>query len=383
MNNEETNHKVVFPLPPGVVSPTFIASADLHLGKKLYNEPELEEDLRENLARLVDMAIELKVRYVVIAGDLFEDNSAKPHTIAFVSQQVQRLENNHIRMVGIAGDHDKPLKGEAWYRIAGLLPVSLIPEFAGVDYFDYSSVKPEELMELLVQDKDCSKVQWLFLHCQFPQLFEMAEPKKLIDVNHLNIFEHFPNLQGVIAGDLHFGPESKTYGVGHEAYLGYPGSLGQTAISEGAEPRRVLYCDGTALKSIPFPQRRKMIRIDFRDEGITKFNINEYLALCREERYKPVFYIVWDRNSEKDMHKVFPLYDVSLVHPYQVPVGSTLSTIDNTADRAEVSTEVKIEKALRGCCDAKDEELIKLSLNLITSEDPKNILDEFKSKFNL
>ena len=374
----------LFELRSTIPSPTFLATADVHLGKKLYNEPELEEDLRDNLSRLVDLAISKKVKYVVQAGDLFEDNFPKPHTVAFVSHQVQRLANHGITLIGIAGDHDKPLKNEAWYRIAGIVPVSAIPEFAGIDYFDYSSVTPEELVELLKDNKDPQKVQWLVLHCQFPQVFALAEPKKLIDFNRLNLFEHFPNLQGVIAGDLHFGPETKAYGVGHEAYVGYPGSLGQTDIGEAADTRRVFYCNGAVLQAIKFPQRRKMLRVDFRGDNISTFDVSEYLTLCRQEKFKPVLHIAWDRTSEQFMHKLFPLYETALVHLHQVPVGCDLSKLETTADRTEVSTEIKIEKALRGCWkESKDEELINLSYDLVVADDPKHVLDEFKTKYNL
>ena len=375
---------LLFSLKKGITSPTFIATADIHLGKRLYNEPELEEDLRDNLSRLVDLAIQKKVKYVVEAGDTFEDNFPKPHIVAFVSNQVQKLKNEGIQMIGIAGDHDKPLKNEAWYRIAGIVPVSTIPEFAGFDYFDYSSVDEAELIRLLKDgDKDTDKVLWVVLHCQFPQVYNLSEPKKIIDFNKLNLFEHFPNLQGIIAGDLHFGPETRAYGVGHEAYVGYPGSLGQTDIGEAADFRRVFYCDGHKLQSIPFKQRRKMIRIDFRDPNVENFDVSEYMAICRAEKYKPVLHIAWDRTSEKFMHKVFPLYEVAIVHPYKLPVGADFSSLTLT-DREEVSTEIKIEKALRDCFRKEhDEDMIQFSLGLITSADPKSLLDEFKSKYTL
>ena len=239
-------------------------------------------------------------------------------------------------------------------------------------------------MRLLKDNKDPQKVQWMILHCQFPQLFGMAQAKKLIDFNQLNLFEHFPNLQGIIAGDLHFGPETKAYGVGFEAYVGYPGSLGQTDISEASDVRRVFYCDGKTLQSLPFPQRRKMIRVDFREPHIENFDVSDYLELCRKEKFKPVLHISWDRNSEKHIHKVFPLYEAAMVHMHQVPLGANLDSPDATTDRSEVSSESKIEKALRDSVkDERDEELVQLSYNLITSTDPKSILDEFKTHYNL
>ena len=370
----------------GIPSPSFIATADVHLGKKLYNMPELEEDAKDNLSRLVDLAIEKKVQYVVVAGDLFEDNFAKPHIIAFVGQQVRKLAHHGIRMTGIAGDHDKPLKGESWYRISGLQPVQSVQEFTGIDYFDYSSVSNDDLMNLLKEHKDPAKIQWIFLHCQFPQLFDMAQPKKLIDFNRLALFETFPNLQGIIAGDLHFGPETKAYGVGHEAYVGYTGSLGFTDIADSYKARRVLYCDGKALHELPFPQRRKMIKVDFRGAAAETFDVNALLGDIKEEKFKPLLYVIFDKTSDAHLHKLFPLYEAALVKMRQVQLGSDITdTQKDTTDRTTVSTDVKIEKALRSCVegDVKDEDLIQLTLSLITSAEPRAILDNFKAEFNI
>ena len=166
MNKE----KIVFSLRPGYSGPRFIASADLHLGKKLYNFPELEDDLKDNLSRLADLAIAKNVECLVIAGDLFDDNYAKVHTIAFVARIANKLKGNGITLLGITGDHDKSQKGESWMRISGIDHVKVEPAFTGLDYFDYSQATSLELVESLKQDKDPKKIEWIFLHCQFPYL---------------------------------------------------------------------------------------------------------------------------------------------------------------------------------------------------------------------
>ena len=340
--------------------------------------------MRDNLVRLADLAIDYKVEYLVTAGDLFENNEAKPYTIAFVAQQVKRLADHGIRTIGIAGDHDRSLKGESWYRIAGLVPAQAIPEFTGIDYFDYSSVEPEELAKMLLENKDPEKVLWIVLHCQFPQLFEMAQPKKLIDFNKLDLFTHFPNLQGIIAGDLHFAPETRAYGIGKEAYAGYPGSLGITDISESIKPRRVLYCDGTELKSVVFPQRRNMYKINFRGEAAVNFDVSYWLEVARTEAFKPLLHITWDSSVDTMLHKIFPLYEAALVFMHQAKVGE-IESEGAITDRTQISTEVKIEQALRSCegVDNLDEDLVKLTLDLITSAEPKVILDNYKKEFNI
>jgi DNA repair exonuclease SbcCD nuclease subunit len=373
---------IVFPLRSSGGSLSFIATADLHLGKKLYNFPELEEDLKDNLVRLVDLAIAKKVQYLVIAGDLFEANdNVKPYNITFVSRQVARLRESGIKLIGIAGDHDKPLKGECWIRISGVEPVTIVPEFAGIDYFDYSSVTIEEIVAMLKKNKDPNKVLWIFLHCQFPQIFSRAEPKKTIDFNRMMLFENFPNIQGIIAGDLHFAPETKAYGVGHEAYVGYPGSLGIIDISEANDNKHVLYCDGKNLMHLAFPQRRKWKQIVFRKEIAVNFDVTEEINWAMAEKYKPVIKFSWDSDSDQYLGKLTALYDHALVKLQQVPVKSLDTEEDTLSCRSAASSDAKIDKALRFCCE-DDDELYQLSSNLLKDE-VKDTLDVFKSKFNL
>jgi len=377
----EVNNKT-FTLHSGASAVTFIATADVHLDKKLYNEPELEEDFKDNFVRLVELAIEKQVQYLVIAGDLFESNTVKPHSIVFVTKLVDKLKLHGITTVGIAGDHDKPLKHECWYRIAKILPVTVEPTFAGLDYFDYSTVSTEELIGLLKKGREVEKVQWLFLHCQFPQLYTLAQPKKIIDYNSLMPFENFPNLQGIIAGDLHFGPETRLFGLDKTAYVGYPGSPTVGDISENNQDKHVLYCNGKTLTHIPFPQQRQMRKIDYRGDKAVNFDVSEQLVWAREQKLRPVFYIQYDRNSEKYLNKITALYDHAIIHPHQLQLGEEANTENPSLScRSEASSDEKVDKALRNVC-GKKTELFKLASDLLAN-DPKTVLDEFKLKFEL
>jgi DNA repair exonuclease SbcCD nuclease subunit len=376
--------KIAFTLRPGYKGPRFIASADIHLGKKLYNFPELEDDLRDNLSRLVDLAIEKKVKYLVIAGDLFDDNHAKVHTIAFVTRLVEKLKANGIQLLGITGDHDKSQKGESWMRISGIDHVKVVPEFSGLDYFDYSQATPEELIASLAQDTDQAKVSWVFLHCQFPQVFDKTEPKKGIDFNKLMLFDTFPNIQGVIAGDLHYAPETRAYGINREAYVGYPGSLGIVDISEADSKKSVLYCDGTNLVRLPFPQRRIMTEINFRGKTATDFDVMEQVDWAKAQTFKPVIKVIWDSDSDPYLSKLTPLYEVALVKMQQVKLSDPMEAKGEDeafASRSEATTDDKIETALRYFCE-NDEGMFTLANNLLKG-DAKEVLDTFKESYEL
>jgi DNA repair exonuclease SbcCD nuclease subunit len=376
--------KPVFSIESKLTSPTFICSADIHLGKKLYNKPVLEEVLKNNFVRLVDLTISKKVEYLIITGDLFEDNNhVRPNMIAFVSNQVQRLKKHNIRTVGIAGDHDKPVKGDSWINISGVAPVTIEPAFTGIDYFDYSTVTHDDLINLLKDGKDCNKVIWIFLHCQFLQLFDKAESKKTVDYNKLRIFENFPNIQGIIAGDLHFAPEGRAYGVNHEAYVGYPGSLSVLDKSEYKHKKHVIWCDGKALRHIPFPISSPMLELDFRGEAVDKLDITTYTNDLIAEEVKPVIYLYYDSESQNKLSKLAPIYTTgSIVVPNQLPLGAT--SLDESiviSNRSETSTEDKIESALTYYC-GNDKELYELALSLLQEEDTRDVLDKFKEKYD-
>ena len=103
---------------------SFIALADIHIGWKLFNLPELAQDIKENFVKALDIALAKKVNYVFIVGDLFDINKPSPDMIEFVAEQVKRMAANGIVVAGIAGDHDKPVNGATWVHLTGILPIN-------------------------------------------------------------------------------------------------------------------------------------------------------------------------------------------------------------------------------------------------------------------
>ena len=119
---------------------SFIAIADVHLGAKLYNIPELGQDLKEDFSRLINLAISKKVDYLFIAGDLFDTNKPTPDLIDFVSNEVRKAGTNGCIVAGIAGDHDKPVNSASWIHLSKVIPINRLgdPSFLGFDYCDNS-----------------------------------------------------------------------------------------------------------------------------------------------------------------------------------------------------------------------------------------------------
>jgi DNA repair exonuclease SbcCD nuclease subunit/transcriptional regulator with XRE-family HTH domain len=92
----------------------FIHCADLHVDSPLKgiqkidprHAPWIQLATRRAFTRLVDMAIDDKVDFVVIAGDLFDGEWKSADTGIFVGRQLARLTTAGIRVFAVAGNHD-------------------------------------------------------------------------------------------------------------------------------------------------------------------------------------------------------------------------------------------------------------------------------------
>ena len=92
----------------------FLHAADLHLdspmrGLERYEgapADQMRGATRRALENLVRLAIDETVRFVIIAGDLYDTDWKDYNTALFLSQQMSRLRQAGIRVFVIAGNHD-------------------------------------------------------------------------------------------------------------------------------------------------------------------------------------------------------------------------------------------------------------------------------------
>lgn len=93
---------------------TFIHAADIHLDSPLTGLSQhadaptetIRVATREALTRLVDAAIEHNVDFILIAGDLYDGNWKDYGTGITFKNQMRRLEERHIPVYLIYGNHD-------------------------------------------------------------------------------------------------------------------------------------------------------------------------------------------------------------------------------------------------------------------------------------
>jgi exonuclease SbcD len=93
---------------------TFLHAADIHLDSPLLSlvlaEPRQVERMRracrETFGKLVDTAIERKVAFVILAGDLYDHDAPNMQVVVFLRTELARLEKHGIRVVVVKGNHD-------------------------------------------------------------------------------------------------------------------------------------------------------------------------------------------------------------------------------------------------------------------------------------
>ena len=364
----------------------FLAVADVHLGLKLFNLPELEQDLRDTFARICDLAITLKVDYLFIAGDLYEHNRPSPDLIKFVRGQVDKLNANGVVAAGIAGDHDKPINGCAWIHLSGIVPISQVgKQFVGMDYCDHSPLLIPKIAELTYKDK----IEWIFLHGHVPEIFKFSEEKKLLDVKQLGLIENYPNLKGVILGDIHVPTDAKIHdptGKKEELpYIGYCGSLGITKTDEIGRKAGVLYYDGNKLERYPFKLDRKFVRLHLGD-SLEPINwINKFTAFFRDHQgKKPVIIVEYDKSCVEQLPLIGPLYEVGIVKQ-ALARRKNMDDKDEPEEeviniRSELKTTDRIGSVLKEILPEK--EAYDLTFDLLNNlDDPNSVLDKLKDKY--
>ncbi len=362
------------------MSYTFIAISDVHLGWKLFNLPELAQDLKDNLVQAFDIALKKRVDYVFIVGDLYDNNRPAPDLINFVAEQVARLKANGILVAGIAGDHDKPINESTWVKLSGIVPINQIGhEFVGYDYCDNSQDNIDKLSVLDTKEH----TEWIFLHGQVPELFGFTEDKKKLDIKSLDLINTYPSLKGVILGDIHSPIEGLITDPSmkrkDESWIGYCGSLGIVRTDEIGTKEGLLYFDGEKLTRLPFKLDREFIRFNIGD-SIRPINwVEKYKRFFQDyEGKKPLFIIEYDRDSKDLLVEAAPLYEIGIVKTSIVRKSNNDKKEETINIRSELKTNNRIEATLKES--AQEQEVYDLILEMLNTEDPKSVLDKFKKE---
>lgn len=360
-------------------SPSFLAISDVHIGLNLYNQQELGGDLRRLFAEACRTAAALHVDFLVIAGDLFDSNKPTPDLIRFVRNEIETVRMSGVRVIGVAGDHDKPVNTESWTRISGVMAVESVPQFVGCDYSD----NPVEVMNHLQAATNRNTAEWIVLHGQVPALWPFCEDRKKLDLGTLPLFELYPNLRGVILGDIHKPYEGsiKDGPSGRTAFIGYCGSLGVTSSSDIGVQTGMLHFDGKVLKRLPYPLGRDFVKIDLTTSATTGLEVGFYIDKYQKHRgRRPVFLIEYSPSTRDRLAEVRPLYQLGFVRATQIrPKDAAGQAVQGVSIRNELNNHERIGTVLRDM--VPDEEVRLLLTSAMNTDDPRLVLDAFKGKY--
>jgi DNA repair exonuclease SbcCD nuclease subunit len=84
----------------------FLHFADCHLGYKQYNQKERFNDFARAFFDVIDRAIEAKVDFVILAGDLFQKRSIDALTLNQAMNGLERLAQAKIPCIAVEGNHE-------------------------------------------------------------------------------------------------------------------------------------------------------------------------------------------------------------------------------------------------------------------------------------
>jgi DNA repair exonuclease SbcCD nuclease subunit len=358
----------------------FIAISDQHLGSKLYNFTELENDCREMFSKAVDLAIELKVDYLVSVGDLFDNNKPTSEIIDFVSHELGRLRAAGIQPVALAGDHSKPLDGVTWEKVAGFRPINSVSAFVGFDYSD----NPKDTLELVNRElasRPRDSVQFIFMHQQIPELWPFCEEKKKISLKDLDFSNHCGSLRAIFLGDIHKRREMNYLDpiCNRKVFVGYCGSLGVTAGDE-TEKDGLYYWNETKLELIECPLPRKFVTLEVNEKNISSFSKDAF-EIYRSESAKPVFLCKYASEVADSLDKLHFLYEYGMVKFTRVKKGAD-QVEEHINIRSELKTSDRISGVLKEMTTGKEagDLLYRFAYRLVTEEDPARVLDDLKSE---
>lgn len=85
----------------------FLHIADVHLGYQQYGLPERFNDFGRAFLAAIDYAVEHRMDFVLISGDLFHKSAIDPPTLLQAVDGLERLHQAGIPVVAIVGNHDR------------------------------------------------------------------------------------------------------------------------------------------------------------------------------------------------------------------------------------------------------------------------------------
>lgn len=258
----------------------FIHASDFHLGYAQYGLTERFRDYARAFQSVIHYAIDQRVEFILISGDLFHKRNINAPTYEQAYKVLSELKakSPHTRVFAIEGNHDLAFHqdGKSWLEILnsqGLLRLIRLKEANGLklmgDYIELDSIRIFGVRYL-----GSSTVSVI------PQIAE--EVKKISAANgekYIILMMHFGmagQMRQEAPGEIHYNSllplkEVVNYlALGHyhmqydlDGWLFNPGSVEMTAMSENGLPKGFYHVrDGSAKLITPITRPVRRIKLD-------------------------------------------------------------------------------------------------------------------------
>ncbi|HMK94132.1 MAG TPA: DNA repair exonuclease [Candidatus Limnocylindrales bacterium] len=116
---------------------SFVHASDLHLGYAQYGLEARRQDFDNAFKELVDKTIELKVDFMIIAGDLFHQARPSNVTLENTIRNFKRLKDAGIPVLTVDGSHDSApntITGTILYPLDSAGLIHHLPRHAGASW---------------------------------------------------------------------------------------------------------------------------------------------------------------------------------------------------------------------------------------------------------
>ena len=113
----------------------FLHCADIHLGYQQYNHKERFNDFGRAFYAVLDEAIEQKVDFVILAGDLFHKRSIDALTLNQAIRGLEKLRSAKIPCIAVEGNHERAYYDETigWMKFLALQDLIVLLDAEFVD----------------------------------------------------------------------------------------------------------------------------------------------------------------------------------------------------------------------------------------------------------
>ncbi|RLI86387.1 MAG: metallophosphoesterase [Archaeoglobales archaeon] len=261
----------------------FVHMADIHLGYRQYGSEERALDFAQAFLKAVNFAVEKKVDFILIAGDLFHKRSEMdPVTLAQASKVLEKARSARIPVIAVEGNHDSTYFRETYswmdYLAAHNLLINLKPSFGDgivVEEWDGQSGAYIDIGDVRIYGmKYYGSMTERILELYIPKIKKRGFT---IFTAHVGV-EGYMNIYGCIpASRLHrlkgkvdyvaLGHIHKSFVEGN--FIFNPGSIETCEISEYGLDRGIFYVeyDGEL--------RYKLVKFKGRDFIILNVNLDE------------------------------------------------------------------------------------------------------------